>query len=114
MLLKYYLNNMNFITVNNHQSIPVASIPELNYNLFLETNTGLMENHPERHCVLYFGYRLEKSIHLICCIADDNDHDIKVSSSVVRDDAVLDSDIQIIHGSSQFAMLKTGQINPVL
>jgi Ni,Fe-hydrogenase III large subunit len=91
MLLKYYLNNMNFITVNNHQSILSATIPELNYNLFLETNTGLMENHPERHCVLYFGYRLEKSIHLVCCIADDSDHDIKVSSSVVREDAVLNS-----------------------
>jgi Ni,Fe-hydrogenase III large subunit len=82
---------MNFITVKNHQSVPVSTIPELNYNLFLETNTAMMENHPERHCVLYFGYRLEKSIRLVCCIADDNEHNIMISSSVVSDEAVLNS-----------------------
>ena len=62
---------MNFITINNHQTVPVNTIPELDYNLFLETNTALMENHPERHCVLYFGYREGNLIRLICCIADD-------------------------------------------
>ena len=28
---------MNFITINNHQSVPVNTIPELEYDLFLET-----------------------------------------------------------------------------
>jgi Ni,Fe-hydrogenase III large subunit len=82
---------MNFITVFNHQSVPVTEIPELDYKQFQETNTALLDNHPERHCILYFGCRMEKSIRLLCCIADDNVHDIKVSSSVVKDDAVLES-----------------------
>jgi Ni,Fe-hydrogenase III large subunit/NADH:ubiquinone oxidoreductase subunit C len=102
MPLKYYLDNMNYITVNNHQSVPVSTIPDLNYNKFLDTNTALMSNHPERHCVLYFGYRLEKLIHLICCIADDNEHDIKVSSAVVRDDAILNSFSAIILSFEKF------------
>jgi Ni,Fe-hydrogenase III large subunit len=82
---------MNFININNHQSVPFSTLPELNYKLFFETNTALMENHPERHCVLYFGLRENKSIRLICCIADDNDHNIKISSSVVMEDSVLSS-----------------------
>jgi len=82
---------MNFITLNNHQSVPVNSIPELEYNLFLETNTSLIINHTERHCVLYFGYRDHDSIHLVCCIADDSGHKIMVSSSVVGEKTILDS-----------------------
>ena len=82
---------MNFITLNNNQSVPAGTIPELNYDVFFETNTALIENHPERHCVMYFGYRTEKSVHLICCIADDNEKNIRVSSSVVKDDALLSS-----------------------
>jgi Ni,Fe-hydrogenase III large subunit len=82
---------MNFITINNHQSIPVSSIPEVDYNQFLEFNTGLIANHIERHCVLYFGYRIAKTLRLICCIADDNDHNIMISSSVVDEKATLRS-----------------------
>jgi Ni,Fe-hydrogenase III large subunit len=82
---------MNFIDINNNQSIPVASIPQLDYTSFFEANTSLMDNHPERHCVQYFGYREKKSIRLLCCIADDNDHNIKVSSSLVAEDASLEA-----------------------
>lgn len=82
---------MNYITINNNQSVLVNTIPELEYNLFFETNNGLIENHPERHCVLYFGFRENKSIRLFCCIADDNDHNILVSSSVVKEGEKLNS-----------------------
>lgn len=82
---------MNVISINNHQSVPVTDIPELNYNLFRDTNTGLIEDHPERHCILYFGYREDKYIRLVCCIADDLEHNILVSSSVVDCDSELDS-----------------------
>jgi Ni,Fe-hydrogenase III large subunit len=82
---------MNFIAIKNHQSIPVTSIPELKYNLFLDTNTGLIEDHSERHCVLYFGYREKNSVRLICCIADDLEHIIMVSSSLVDADERIDS-----------------------
>jgi Ni,Fe-hydrogenase III large subunit len=89
MQLESYPISMSFIIINNQQVVPVSTIPELEYNLFLDNNTTLIENHPERHCVLYFGFRQQKSIHLICCIADDACHNIMVSSSVVNRDSVL-------------------------
>jgi len=82
---------MNNLILNNHQSVHVSSIPELKYELFLELNTSLVVNHSERHCVLYFGFRNGDAIRLICCIADDINHNILVSSSSVRKEAVLDS-----------------------
>lgn len=82
---------MSFISINNHQTIPVNSIPELRYDDFLVANTALIENHPERHCVLYFGFRKADRIQLICCIADDTEHSIKVSSSTVKQDEIINS-----------------------
>jgi len=82
---------MSFITINNNQSVPVSTIPELEYHLFFDINISLMENHPERHCALYFGYRETKMIHLICCIADDIQHNIMVSSSAISVDSTLNS-----------------------
>lgn len=82
---------MSYITVNNQQSVPADTIPELGYPEFLELNISLVENHPERHCVLYFGYNYRKSIRLVCCIADDLLHNIMISSSVVKSDATLNS-----------------------
>jgi Ni,Fe-hydrogenase III large subunit len=82
---------MSFITINNHQVVNINRIPELNYSQFLELNTSLILNHPERHCVIYFGYRDLETIRLICCIADDVDHNILVSSSKVTAEDKLDS-----------------------
>jgi Ni,Fe-hydrogenase III large subunit len=80
---------MNYITISNHQSVPVKTIPEVKYELFMEQNITLIEGHPERHCILYFGYREGKMIRLICSIADDIDHSIMVSSSSVREEDSL-------------------------
>jgi Ni,Fe-hydrogenase III large subunit len=91
MQLKFYPINMSYISIHNQQSVPASTIPELDYNLFFNNNITLLEDHPERHCVLYFGLRENKNIRLICCIADDNQHDIMVSSSVVNSDATLNS-----------------------
>ena len=85
---------MSFITINNQQSVPVNTIPELEYNMFYDINISLIEDHPERHCVLYFGYRETKMIRLMCCIADDIQHNIMVSSSIVSSEAVLNSFLQ--------------------
>ncbi len=82
---------MNYITINNHQAIPAKSIPVSKYQSFYELNTSMMEGHPERHCVIYFGYREKEDIRLICGIADDLNHNIMVSSSLVAPDSVLDS-----------------------
>ncbi|OFY51163.1 MAG: hypothetical protein A2W85_03935 [Bacteroidetes bacterium GWF2_41_31] len=71
---------MNYIRITNHQTIPVSDIPELDYKSFFELNTGFIIDHPERHCVNYFGYHEDNHIKLICCIADDETHEIYVSS----------------------------------
>jgi Ni,Fe-hydrogenase III large subunit len=82
---------MSFITINNHQSVPVSTIPEMEYQLFSDLNLTLLSSHPERHCILYFGFREGSSVRLICCIADDIHHNIMVSSAIVSGDAILDS-----------------------
>ncbi|MEI6048474.1 MAG: NADH dehydrogenase subunit [Bacteroidota bacterium] len=82
---------MDFITIKNNQTVRFSIIPEMKYKLFFDINTGLIESHPERHCLLYFGLREGISVRLICCIADDIEHNILVSSSIVNIDAMLDS-----------------------
>ncbi len=91
MQLKYYQIEMSYITVNNQQSFPAGSIPEIEYSQFFELNTSLTENHPERHCILYFGYREGNGIRLVCCIADDLQHNIMISSSFVKEDSIINS-----------------------
>ena len=82
---------MNFINLNNHQSVAVSTIPVSDYHVFFETNVSLIKDSHERHCILYFGYQENNSLRLICCIADDNEHNIKVSSSVVNNSEDLSS-----------------------
>ena len=82
---------MNYLSLSNHQSVPADNIPELSYDLFLDLNITLLEDHTERHCVIYFGYRDGQAIRLICCIADDENHNILVSSSIVNEKETLSS-----------------------
>jgi Ni,Fe-hydrogenase III large subunit len=82
---------MDFITINNNQSVPLNTIPELEYNLFLDRNISFIEDHPERHCVLYFGFRENNDIRLLACIADDLMHNIAISSARVNCDIALSS-----------------------
>ena len=74
---------MHYLTIKNNQSVPVSDIPEVPYNSFLVLNTGMVAEKPERHCVNYFGYKEAGKIKLICCIADDADELIYVSSCLV-------------------------------
>jgi Ni,Fe-hydrogenase III large subunit len=82
---------MNYTSIKNNQTIPVAEIPELEYSGFLELNTGFLKDSPERHCVNYFGYRVSGQIKLICCMADDTTHLIHLSSCRVKSSDTLDS-----------------------
>ena len=82
---------MNYATIINNQTIPLSDIPEVGYDEFLELNTGFIINSPEKHCVNYFGYPVDNRIKLICCIADDNTHQIYVSSCLVKSGDTLDS-----------------------
>jgi Ni,Fe-hydrogenase III large subunit len=82
---------MNYTTIVNNQTIPVSEIPEMGYGDFIDFNTGFLTDSPEKHCVNYFGYPVGNQIQLICCIADDNTHQIYVSSCLVKLGDRLDS-----------------------
>ena len=82
---------MNYTTIVNNQTIPVSEIPEMDYGDFIDLNTGFLADSPEKHCVNYFGYPVGNQIQLICCIADDNTHQIYVSSCLVKSGDTLDS-----------------------
>ena len=82
---------MNYLTINNHTAVALESIPVLEYDHFLEQNTSLRENRPDRHCVIYFGLPSGRSVRLICCMADDTLHNILVSSAIVRRDETLNA-----------------------
>jgi len=75
---------MHYLTIKNNQSVSLLEIPEVSYSTFLVLNTGMVAENPGRHCVNYFGYPDEKQIKLICCIADDMDHLIYISSCIVN------------------------------
>jgi len=80
---------MNYISILNNQTIALSAIPELDYNSFFELNTGFITEHAERHCVNYFGYKTAEKIKLFCCIADDEKHEIYVSSCQVDNTTIL-------------------------
>ncbi len=80
-----------YIPIVNCQTIPFRDIPVLLYDAFLDTNIKLMKDNDERHCVNYFGYEIEDSVRLICCIADDQTHQIFVSSSSAKKGDMLNS-----------------------
>jgi len=82
---------MNYITIHNHQAVPVNEIPEMDYDAFYELNAWFITQHPERHCVNYFGYKTDRGVKLISCIADDFQHVIYLSSCVPATDRLLKS-----------------------
>ena len=82
---------MNFLTIHNQQSVPFYDIPEMTYREFLDGNSSFIEGDRDRHCVLYFGIKEDVYLRLICCIADDSTHNINISSTSVKLDAILDS-----------------------
>jgi Ni,Fe-hydrogenase III large subunit/Ni,Fe-hydrogenase III component G len=75
---------MKFIEIKNNQAVFEDSVPVLEYPDFKESVLLMLDNHPERHCVSYFGYRKGNyRIKMICCIADDKEHSIYVTASEV-------------------------------
>lgn len=74
---------MNYISIRNNQTIPISSIPDLDYTVFLELNVFSLIKSAGSHCVSYFGFPHSDKIKLICCIANDEQNAINISSSVV-------------------------------
>lgn len=73
---------MDYLSIKNNEAIAILNIPVLNYLDFLEFNTGLMADETN-HCVQYFGYRQKNALKLICCMANDTEGNIKITSSEV-------------------------------
>ncbi len=71
-----------FIRIMNNQRIDLSSIPVLSYADFFVQNSSLplKDNY---HCVSYFAHPEGERLRLICCIADDNQADILVSSCLI-------------------------------
>jgi Ni,Fe-hydrogenase III large subunit len=82
---------MNYISVTNNSTIPISSIPELEYSEFLNSNAFTLIKNNGSHCVNYFGVPQADNIKLICCIANDDHHVINISSSVVDAKQILPS-----------------------
>ncbi|NTW23156.1 MAG: NADH dehydrogenase subunit [Lentimicrobium sp.] len=78
------------IEIKNNQTISIASIPELDYADFLGFNTAMMADEA-CHCVQYFAVSRPGAFQLICCMANDREHNISVSSSLVKPGAKLAS-----------------------
>jgi len=79
------------MTILNNSTIDLNDIPELEYYDFMKSNLNHLPGKPERHCVLYFGYKTGENVRLICCIADDTTHLIHLSSSTVNPKTFLPS-----------------------
>lgn len=71
--------------IKNNQTIPLQSIPVLKYEDFLSQNTSYLKEEA-KHCVNYFGYPTEGILKLICCIANDTDGTILISSCELNPD----------------------------
>ncbi len=81
---------MDHIAIKNGQTIPFASIPVLEYGKLLEHNIALLADE-RRHCVNYFGFLQREKVQLLCCIADDAEGTILVSSAQVEKSRTLPS-----------------------
>ena len=78
------MTEVKYISIHNNQAIALSDIPLHNYEEFKDLNIFLLHDNVSRHCVNYFGYDIERKIKLICCIADDELHQIFVSSAWVE------------------------------
>ncbi len=70
----------NYIAIKNNQVISLNDIPNLDYQHFLQVNTGLLKD-TIFHCVNYFGKLYGNNLKLYCCVANDLDGTIYISSS---------------------------------
>lgn len=74
---------MEYATLQNNGVILLRDIPVLRYEDFWEMNTRLAGQVPF-HCVNYYGFSIGDKIRLICCMADDGNHLVQVSSAEIR------------------------------
>lgn len=91
----------NYTIIKNNQTIPIESVPVLKYDDFLLLNTSLL-NSEFHHCVNYYGYLIQNRIKLICCVADDSNSTILISSCEIERDATEYSSFSAKHLAFHF------------
>lgn len=77
------MTDLKYISINNNEAIALKDIPAHACQEFADVNINLLKGNSARHCVNYFGFHTGGKIKLICCIADDDLHQIFVSSALV-------------------------------
>jgi len=82
---------MKYIPIKNNQTIPLSTIPELEYRPFIELNVFTLMKTLATHCVSYFGFHCDGKIKLICCMANDESHNIHLSCCIVNANDTLPS-----------------------
>jgi len=93
---------MKYISLNNDETVSLKKIPNHSYKEFRDINLGLLEADPANHCVNYFAYKIANEIKLICCIADDHNHKILVSSCLLEELNDLPSFSAVNHNFEKF------------
>jgi len=76
-------------TIQNNSTIPLREIPVFRYEDFLEMNVKLIGNETH-HCVNHFGFHYQDRIKLICCIANDSDATVLISSAELEPGSTKD------------------------
>lgn len=76
--------------LKNNQRVPLSDIPVLGYEEFLEHNTSLL-NEAHNHCVNYFGVPSGEGLKLFCCMANDSEGTVYVSSSLIEPNQTFSS-----------------------
>jgi Ni,Fe-hydrogenase III large subunit/Ni,Fe-hydrogenase III component G len=69
----------NYISTENHTSVPLKEIPVISYDLFRSTVLVLLTD-SSNHCVSYYAFSHQGGLKFICCIANDTNNTIKVLS----------------------------------
>ena len=80
---------IHFATIQNNSTIPLREIPVTGYEELLEMNVKLIGNETH-HCVNYFGFHFRSRIKLICCIANDGDATVLISSAELEPGSTQD------------------------
>jgi Ni,Fe-hydrogenase III large subunit len=96
------MTDEDFLTISNNQAVDLKDIPEHNYQMFWEHSLSLMKDKANRHCVNYFGYKAGTRTKLFNCIADDATHKVYILSTVVEENAFLQSFTQHNHCFEKF------------
>jgi Ni,Fe-hydrogenase III large subunit len=82
---------MNYPKLKNNQRVPLASIPMVSYEVFMETLLSDLIMNDDNHCVSYFGVPWKAKVRLFCCIASDKENCIYVISALVEPKAKIPS-----------------------